>query len=83
MKDVLKHLEIEVPEAKKGDSLKPKKPARKDADAGPEPPKKQKETAEKIKEEPKTEVKPKSEEKVEKKDSKQESKKVETKKSEL
>jgi len=62
MKEVLKYFEIDVPEIKKGDSLKPKKPARKDSE-GPEPPKKQ---ADEKTKEPKTEQQPKTEKKEEK-----------------
>uniref|UniRef100_A0A7E4WDT0 Thioredoxin domain-containing protein n=1 Tax=Panagrellus redivivus TaxID=6233 RepID=A0A7E4WDT0_PANRE len=40
MKDVLRYFEIEVPDLKKGDSLKPKKPEKKRSkEDGPEPPK--------------------------------------------
>lgn len=66
MKDVLRFFEIDVPEIKKGDSLKPKKPAKLNA---PEPPKKQKEVPAAKKNEPKTEQKPTSSEKVENKKS--------------
>lgn len=72
MKDVLGYFEIDVPEIKKGDSLKPKKPPRKDSEGGPEPPKKQKDESEGSKEEPKTEQKPKSEEKGQKSEGKKE-----------
>ncbi|KAI6210570.1 Thioredoxin domain-containing protein [Aphelenchoides besseyi] len=76
MKDVLRYFDIEVPEIKRGDSLKPKKPARKESD-GPEPPKKQKD--EKKVEEPKTEQKPKTDAKS----AKEEKPTKEEKKSEL
>ncbi|CAD5234440.1 unnamed protein product [Bursaphelenchus xylophilus] len=52
MKDVLRHFEIDVPDLKKPDGLKPKKPAKKTD--GPEPPKKQKK--EEKKEEKKNEL---------------------------
>uniref|UniRef100_A0AC34QPL5 Thioredoxin domain-containing protein n=1 Tax=Panagrolaimus sp. JU765 TaxID=591449 RepID=A0AC34QPL5_9BILA len=60
MKDVLRHFEIEVPDMKKGDSLKPKKPEKKRSHSdGPEPPKKEKKEDEKPKtEEPKKQAEP-------------------------
>lgn len=57
MKDVLKYFEIEVPDVKKGDSLKPKKPAKGDELKGPEiktkPLKEESKKTEKAKEEKK------------------------------
>ena len=48
MKDVLRHFEIDVPDLKKGDGLKPKKPEKKRSkEDGPEPPKMKKEESSK------------------------------------
>ena len=90
MKDVLRYFEIEVPNLKKGESLKAKKPEKKRSHAdGPEPPQKgkkekeEKETKEEKPEENKPErVEPKKESKKEepKKESKKEEPKKESKK---
>lgn len=59
MKDVLRYFEIEVPDLKKGDSLKPKKPEKKPRtlEDGPEPPKIKDSKKEEAKEEKKKETK--------------------------
>jgi protein-disulfide reductase (glutathione) len=73
MKDVLRHFEIDVPDLKKGDGLKPKKPEKKRSkEDGPEPPKMKAEKKEDAKNEKKEEAK-----KETKKDGKKDSKKSE------